>query len=113
MLSQSFSGIKGNTEDEIDKKFSDLKGLMFLLNSRDSYLKTYTKLLSLRLLNGTSISIQAERQMHIIMESEWGHMAVNKIKSMLQDMDNSKELNANFHQHLTSTKVNLGYEFNI
>lgn len=47
------------------------------------------------------------------MESEWGHMAVVKIKSMLQDIEISKELNTDFHNHLTKTKTSLIYEFNI
>jgi Cullin, a subunit of E3 ubiquitin ligase len=60
--------MKGNTEDEIESKLESLKGLIFLLNSRDAFLKIYTKQLSSRLLNGTTVSNDAEKSMYNLMQ---------------------------------------------
>jgi len=57
-------GMKGNTDDEIQYKLSNVKGLIFLLNSRDTFLKIYTKMLSSRLLNNTTISNDAEKELY-------------------------------------------------
>lgn len=56
--------MKGNTEDEIEQKLNNAKSLIFLLNSRDAFLKIYAKQLSSRLLNNTTVSNEAEKAMY-------------------------------------------------
>lgn len=60
--------MKGNTEDEIEQKLNNAKNLIFLLNSRDTFLKIYAKQLSSRLLNGTTVSNDAEKAMYNYMQ---------------------------------------------
>lgn len=60
--------MKGNTEDEIDQKLNNAKSLIFLLNSRDAFLKIYSKQLSSRLLNSTTVSNDAEKAMYNMMQ---------------------------------------------
>ena len=60
--------MKGNTEDEIEEKLNNAKNLIFLLNSRDAFLKIYAKQLSSRLLNGTTVSNDAEKTMYNLMQ---------------------------------------------
>jgi len=106
-------GIKGNTEDEIEQKLNNAKSLIFLLNSRDAFLKIYSKQLSSRLLNGTTISNEAEKNMYNLMQAEWGQMTVKKIKSMLQDMEMSKEINTEFHKFKENNRITLPTEMNV
>lgn len=61
-------GMKGNTEDEIEQKLNNAKNLIFLLNSRDAFLKIYGKQLSSRLLNSTTVSSDAEKSMYNMMQ---------------------------------------------
>jgi len=60
--------MKGNTEDEIEQKLNNAKSLIFLLNSRDAFLKIYAKQLSSRLLNNTTVSNEAEKSMYNLMQ---------------------------------------------
>lgn len=61
-------GMKGNTEDEIEQKLNNTKSLIFLLNSRDTFLKIYAKQLASRLLNSTTVSNEAEKSMYNLMQ---------------------------------------------
>lgn len=108
-----FLGLKGLSEEEVEKKLNSVMGLIACLGSRDAFLKHYARYLSSRLLNGTSINNEAEKQLLEKLRMEWGHVAVTKIKSMLQDIDTSKETNQLFQNYLQTTKTSFGVEVSV
>ena len=73
----------------------------------------YTKHLSSRLLNNTTISNDFEKSFLEKMQKEWGHMVVLKIKSMLQDIEVSREINVLFENYLKTVKYTLSYGFSV
>lgn len=56
-------GLKGLSNEETEDKLEAIVRLFCCLHGRDTFIKAYTKLLSSRLLNKTSISSEAEESM--------------------------------------------------
>jgi hypothetical protein len=106
-------GLKGADEATVDQKLNSVKSLIFCISARDTFLKIYTKHLSGRLLNNTTLSTDYEKIMLEKMQKEWGHMVVLKIKSMLQDMEVSRQINQMFEEYLKNTKAKINYAFTV
>lgn len=92
-------GFKGKSEIEVENALIALVRLFICLHDRDVFIKHYTRLLSKRLLDGTSVSDEAEQSLISKLKVECGHNVVNKISNMYQDIELSKTLNEEFkHQ---------------
>jgi hypothetical protein len=103
-------GIKGLTEDEIESSLNKILGFFRFLYSRDSFLKDYTKYLSLRLLNESSYSNEAEKIMLTKLKTECGPPSVSKIMKMREDVLESKSEIDEFKKKL---KLKTNFEFQI
>ena len=101
-------GIKGLTEDEIENSLNKILSFFRFLYSRDSFLKDYTKYLSLRLLNESSYSNEAEKTMLTKLKTECGPPSVSKIMKMREDVLESK---AEIEEFKKKTKLKIPFEF--
>ena len=90
-------GLKGvNDNAIINARLDAIIRLFCCLHSRDIFIKAYTKYLSTRLLNKTSLSSEAEELMLQKLRVECGHNTVNKLGSMFKDISMSKDLMTEF-----------------
>lgn len=101
-------GIKGLTEDEIEISLNKILSFFRFLYSRDSFLKDYTKYLSLRLLNESSCSHDAEKTMLTKLKTECGPPSVSKIMKMQEDILESK---SEINDFMKKTKIKINFEF--
>lgn len=72
-------GLRGVNEIETEQRLEALIRLFCCLHERDAFIKSYSKFLSDRLLNKSSISDAAEQQMLQKLKIECGHNYVNKL----------------------------------
>lgn len=84
--------LKGVNNEETEARLDAIVKLFCCLHGRDVFIKHYTKFLSLRLLNKTSISREAEEMMLQKLKVECGLNTVNKMSQMFTDIQLSKEL---------------------
>lgn len=89
-------GLKGVSESETEQRLEAIIRLFCCLHARDVFIKSYTRYLSSRLLNKTSISNEAEHIMLGKLKVECGHNTVNKLTHMFTDIDLSKDLMGEF-----------------
>jgi Cullin family len=89
-------GLKGIAADETERRLNAIIRLFCCLNSRDIFIKQYTKHLSGRLLNKSSISQEAEETMLQKLKVECGHNTVNKMSKMFTDMSLTSDLMKEF-----------------
>lgn len=87
--------------------------LFCCLNGRDEFIVAYSQLLADRLLNKLSVNDEAEEEVIKQLQVECGHNIVSKIKTMFQDINQSKETLDNFEKENNSGKFVQGVEFNI
>lgn len=85
-------GLKGINEAETNARLDAIIRLFCCLHGRDVFIKAYTKHLSTRLLNKSSLSKDAEELMLQKLKVECGHNTVNKLSQMFTDMNLSKDL---------------------
>lgn len=83
-------GIKGQSEKIIDEKLNDIISVFKYVNNKMLFQYEYSKLLTDRLLLSRTQSIQAEEVFISKLKHEQGGTFVNKMISMLQDLDNSR-----------------------
>jgi hypothetical protein len=91
-------GMKGNTDDEVKEKMKWINSIFELLHSRDVFFKTYTKLLSSRLLNAATLSDEYEKQLIAQLKNLVGTNSsyIRAITQMLDDMELSKTYTSEF-----------------
>ena len=89
-------GLKGLSEADTNSRLEAIIRLFCCLHGRDVFIRSYTKHLSSRLLNKTSVSQEAEELMLQKLKIECGHNTVNKLGSMFNDISISKMLMAEF-----------------
>jgi hypothetical protein len=73
------TGLKGVTNEETEQRLDAIVRLFCNLHGRDVFIKQYSKFLSTRLLNKTSISREAEEIMLNKLKVECGLNTVNKM----------------------------------
>ena len=78
--------------------------------SRDHFIKKYEDLLAKRLLNKSSVSYEAEEMMIKKFKVECGFNIVSKMTQMFKDLEQSKELQANFQEYSPVLEV-YGVDF--
>jgi hypothetical protein len=84
------AGLKGANEQQTEEKLNNIINLFKCLNNKLIFQIEYAKLLSDRLIQGKSISIHAEKTLISKLKAEAGVTYVNKMTSMMQDLDMSK-----------------------
>lgn len=89
-------GLKGVNEAETNARLDAIIRLFCCLHSRDIFIKAYTRHLASRLLNKTFLSKDAEELMLQKLKVECGHNTVNKLASMFNDINLSKDLMSQF-----------------
>jgi cullin 3 len=72
-------GIQGLSNEQIDERLTAIVRLFCCFSGRDLYVKKYQDYLSVRLLNKTMISTEAEEMMISKLKMELGINAVNKM----------------------------------
>lgn len=90
------TGLKGVNNEETEQRLDSIVKLFCCLHGRDIFIKQYTKFLSQRLLNKTSISREAEEIMLQKLKVECGLNTVNKMSQMFTDIQLSKDLQSEF-----------------
>lgn len=80
------TGLKGVSNEETEARLDAIVRLFCCLHGRDVFIKQYTKFLSNRLLNKTSISREAEESMLNKLKVECGLNTVNKMSQMFTDI---------------------------
>lgn len=85
-------GLKGVSEIDTEHKLEAIIRLFVCLHDRDVFIRNYTRYLAKRLLDGSSVSDEAEQSMIAKLKVECGHNIVNKISNMYQDIALSKTL---------------------
>lgn len=83
-------GIKGLNEKATDDKLNDIINIFKCLNNKLIFQIEYAKKLSDRLIQGKSQSIIAEKNLIAKLKAEAGVTYVNKMTSMMQDLETSK-----------------------
>merc|ERR1719498_111043 len=85
-------GLKGLTEQEVDSQLDEVVTIFRFLQDKDVFEAFYKQHLARRLLNGRSLSDEAEKTMISKLKSECGHLYTSKLEGMFQDMKQSEEL---------------------
>ena len=83
-------GIKGSNESQIEEKLNNIINLFKCLNNKLIFQLEYSKKLSDRLIQNKSQSIIAEKTLISKLKAEAGVTYVNKMTSMMQDLETSK-----------------------
>jgi len=89
-------GLKGVSEENTELRLTALIKLFVCLHDRDVFIRYYTRFLSKRLLDETSVSDEAEQNMISKLKVECGHNIVNKIANMYQDKSLSESVMKEF-----------------
>ena len=91
-------GLKGISEQETEQRLDAIIRLFVCLHDRDVFIRNYTRYLSKRLLDGLSVSDEAEQKMIGKLKVECGHNIVNRISNMFQDIHISKTMMDEFRR---------------
>ena len=95
---------RGMQESDVESRINAVISVVVCLADRDVFITHYTHLLSYRLLNEKSVSDEAEQIMIKKLALECGHSMVRRIISMFQDINLSRQLNAEY-QRLTCSSL--------
>ena len=93
-------GIKGKTEEEIDKVLDKATTLLRYIQDKDMFERYYKKHLARRLLHGKSESADVEKQMISRMKLEIGNSFTTKLEGMFKDMTMSEDLTSGYRTHI-------------
>ncbi|EST04494.1 Cullin, N-terminal [Kalmanozyma brasiliensis GHG001] len=89
-------GLKGKTEAEVEDILRKTISVFRFLHEKDTFERYYKQHLAKRLLQGRSVSDDAERGMMAKLKIESGHGYVAKLQGMLNDMKTSEETTDEF-----------------
>lgn len=84
--------------------------LLPYINEKDTFLLFYSRLLSKRLMQNTTISIQAERAATRKMTAVCGKEYTRKLTTMFEDLDTSQELTKKFKDTPQWRSLNVGID---
>ena len=108
MMKQGLKGKEAEVEQYIDDSFDLFK----LLKQKDAFTARHQQLYALRLLQGTSVSQDAEETLISKLKIELGAQYVSKLVQMGVDMKNSREMSENFKKREHKGLIK-GVEMNI
>ena len=84
--------IKGANESQIEEKLNNIINIFKCLNNKLLFQLEYAKKLSDRLIQNRTLSLIAEKTLISKLKAEAGVAYVNKMTSMMQDLETSKEV---------------------
>lgn len=93
-------GLKGKTEEEVDDVLNRTIIVFRFLHEKDTFERYYKGHLTKRLLQGRSVSDDAERGMMAKLKIECGHGYVQKLQGMLNDMKVSEDTMGEFAESI-------------
>jgi cullin 3 len=98
-------GIKGKTEQETDAILDNATVLFRHLRDKDVFERYYKSHLAKRLLQGRSVSDDAERGMLTKLRVEAGFAFTSKLEGMFKDMKVSRDLMAEYKKHISQSRA--------
>ncbi|EME47496.1 hypothetical protein DOTSEDRAFT_69438 [Dothistroma septosporum NZE10] len=87
---------KATEEDDMEKMLDHIMTIFKYIEDKDVFQKFYSRHLAKRLVNGTSASPDAETSMISKLKDASGFEYTNKLQRMYQDIQTSKDLNAEY-----------------
>ena len=93
-------GQKGATAEELQAELERVMFLFRYIHGKDVFQAFYKKDLARRLLLNRSASVDAEKAVIACLRTECGAAFTNKLEGMFKDMELSREVAAEFQQHL-------------
>jgi cullin 3 len=97
-------GIKGKTEQETDTILDNATVLFRYLKDKDIFERYYKSHLAKRLLQGRSVSDDAERGMLTKLRLVAGYAFTTKLEGMFKDMKVSRDLMADYKKHISQSR---------
>lgn len=97
------SNAKMTEEDDMEKLLTQIMTVFKYIEDKDVFQKFYSRMLAKRLVQTTSASDDAETSMISKLKEACGFEYTNKLQRMFQDMQISKDLNANYKEWLDTT----------
>lgn len=91
-------GLKGKTEQEVDIVLEKTVSLFRYISDKDVFERYYKNHLAKRLLNGRSVSDDAERGMIAKLKVEVGSTFTSKMEGMFKDIKISSDILRDFHK---------------
>lgn len=113
------SSAKMNEEDNMEKLLTQVMTVFKYIEDKDVFQKFYSRMLAKRLVQTTSASDDAETTMISKLKEACGFEYTNKLQRMFQDIQISKDLNANYKEFLDKNldpedvKTNIDATYNI
>jgi len=98
-------GIKGKTEQETDQILDNATVLFRYLKDKDVFERYYKSHLAKRLLQGRSVSDDAERGMLTKLRLVAGFSFTTKLEGMFKDMKVSRDINEDYKKHIAQSRV--------
>lgn len=89
-------GSKATEESEIERMLGQIMTVFKYIEDKDVFQKFYSKMLAKRLVHVSSVSDDAETSMISKLKEACGFEYTNKLQRMFQDIQISKDLNANY-----------------
>ncbi|KAK9448784.1 Cullin [Limtongia smithiae] len=94
---------KGAEDGDMDSKLNDIMTIFKYIDDKDVFQKFYTRILSRRLVYGTSASDDAESSMISKLKEVCGHEYTSKLQRMFQDISVSADLQAQFKEMMSKS----------
>ncbi|KAF2072212.1 hypothetical protein CYY_006478 [Polysphondylium violaceum] len=101
-------GNKQHEEIELEEKLGQIIVLFKYVDDKDVFQKFYSKMLSRRLINGTSVSDDIEKLMITGLKQACGFEYTSKFTRMFTDITLSTETNERFKTHLQTNNISIG-----
>jgi len=98
-------GIKGKTEQETDAILDNATVLFRFLRDKDIFERYYKSHLAKRLLQGRSVSDDAERGMLTKLRLVAGYAFTTKLEGMFKDMKVSRDLMTDYKKHISQSRA--------
>ncbi|SNX85851.1 related to Cullin-3 [Melanopsichium pennsylvanicum] len=106
-------GLKGKSESEVEDILRKTISVFRFLHEKDTFERYYKQHLAKRLLQGRSVSDDAERGMMAKLKIESGHGYVAKLQGMLNDMKTSEETMDDFNKTIKNSHRNMPFALNV
>ncbi|KAF9532609.1 Cullin [Crepidotus variabilis] len=98
-------GLKGKTDDEVEVVLEKTITVFRFIAEKDIFERYYKRHLSKRLLNGRSVSDDAERGMLAKLKTECGFQFTQKMEGMFIDMRVSADTSRDYANHISQSKT--------
>ncbi|KAJ9474077.1 putative Cell division control protein 53 (putative) [Pseudozyma hubeiensis] len=106
-------GLKGKTEAEVEDILRKTISVFRFLHEKDTFERYYKQHLAKRLLQGRSVSDDAERGMMAKLKVESGHGYVAKLQGMLNDMKTSEETMDDFNRTIKNSHRSMPFALSV